>query len=282
MGRAFVNGVNLYFELHGNGFPLVWCHESCGDYRSWALQVECFARHYRVVTYNDRGYPPSDVPADPSAYSQNQSVADVLGLLDHLGIQQAHVGGLSKGGNIALNFGLAHPARTRSLIIAGTGTGSNDPAAHHQRGVESARLLGLGGMDAILESETTGDAARLPLRRKHPHRWREFVDLLRDQSPIGRALTARHVTGPRPSIFALGEKLRGLDVPTLIMVGDEDEPCMEPAIFMKRCISRSGLVVFPQSGHTLNLEEPEMFNRTVLEFLVAVESDKWARRSAYV
>ena len=79
----------------------------------------------------------------------------------------------------------------------------------------------------------------------------------------------------RPTIFALEEKLLQLQVPTLVMIGDEDEPCVEPAVFMKRQIPNAGLAVFPQSGHTINLEEPDLFNRTVQEFLTAVETGTW-------
>ena len=126
MPKALINGVNLYYEVHGEGFPLVWSHEFAGDYRSWAPQVRFFSRRYRVVTYNARGYPSSDVPADGDAYSQEQAVEDLRGLLEHLGVTKAHIGGLSMGGNVALNFGLDHPELARSLIVAGTGTGSTD------------------------------------------------------------------------------------------------------------------------------------------------------------
>ena len=93
-------------------------------------------------------------------------------------------------------------------------------------------------------------------------------------------MTLRGIQGGRPSSFELGEKLRTLDVPVLIMVGDEDDPCLEPSVFMKRCIPRSGLAVFPRTGHTINLEDPGFFNQTVMGFLKAVEADNWAKRAA--
>ena len=74
--------------------------------------------------------------------------------------------------------------------------------------------------------------------------------------------------------------MRALEVPTLIMIGDEDEPCVDPSVFMKRCIPRSGLIVFPQCGHAINLEEPALFNQAVLDFFTAIESGRWARRDA--
>ena len=129
MPKALIDGVAIYYESHGEGFPLVLCHEFAGDYRSWEHQVGFFSRRYRVITYNARGYPPSDVPDDPDAYSQDRSVEDLKGLLDHLGIESAHIGGLSMGGSVTLHFGIRYPKMARSLIVAGTGTGSVDPDA---------------------------------------------------------------------------------------------------------------------------------------------------------
>ena len=278
MPHTNINNVSLYYESHGQGYPLVWSHEFAGDYRSWEPQVRFFSRRYRTITYCARGYPPSDVPDDPNAYSQQQAVEDLRGLLEHLGIEQAHVGGLSMGGNVALNFGLAYPNMARSLIVAGTGTGSDDPESFAKNLDGFADGMMRGGMAAM--SDYTRGPARVQLLRKDPKGWREFADQFAEHSPIGSALTFRGVQGKRPPIYALEDRLRALDVPTLILVGDEDDPCVEPAIFMKRCIPSSGLAFLPQSGHAINLEEPALFNRLVLDFLTAVESGAWARRDA--
>ena len=274
MPKALINGVNLYYEVHGEGFPLVWSHEFGGDIRSWETQVRFFTRRYQVITYCARGYPPSDVPTEPDAYSQEQAVEDLRGLLEHLGIEQAHVGGLSMGGNVALNFGLTHPAMAKSLIVAGTGSGSDEPELFEKRVNEFAESMETGGMEAM--RNYARGPSRVQLQRKDPKGWQEFSDQLSEHSPVGSALTFRGVQGKRPPIYALEDSLRALDVPTLIMVGDEDDACIEPSIFMKRCIPTSGLVMFPQSGHPINLEEPDLFNRTVLDFLTAVEAGKWA------
>jgi pimeloyl-ACP methyl ester carboxylesterase len=276
MPKALISDVNIYYEVHGEGFPLVWSHEFAGDYRSWEPQVRFFSRRYRVITYSARGYPPSDVPTNPEAYSQEIAVEDLRKLLEHLGIEQAHIGGLSMGGNVALNFGLKYPHMAKSLIVAGTGSGSTDPEAFRKRVNEFAQRMKKGGMAAM--SDYALGPARVQLRRKDPNGYQEFADQLRQHSPIGSALTFQGVQGRRPPIFALEDKLRALEAPTLIMVGDEDEPCIEPSLFMKRCIPRSGLVMFPQSGHAINLEEPDLFNRAVLDFLTAVEAGKWAER----
>ena len=276
MPRSLINGVNLYYEVHGEGFPLVWSHEFAGDYRSWEPQVRFFSRRYRVITYNARGYPPSDVPGEVDSYSQEHAVEDLRGLLDHLGIEQAHVGGLSMGGNVALNFGLAYPHMAKSLIVAGAGTGSADPETFRRRLDALAQRMETGGMEAM--SDYTRGPARVQLLRKDTKGWQEFADQFSQHSNIGSAMTFRGVQGRRPPIFDLESRLRALEVPTLIMVGDEDDPCVEPGVFMKRCIPSSGLVMFPQAGHAINLEDPDLFNRAVLDFLTAVESGKWAKR----
>ena len=276
MPKAPVNGIQLYYESTGEGFPLVLAHEFAGDFRSWEPQVRYFSRYYRVITYNARGYPPSDVPSDEDAYSQEMAVEDLRGLLEHLGVELAHIGGLSMGGTLALNFGLTYPEMAKSLIIAAAGSGSTDVEAWRANVFAQSRGMEERGM-AFMEGYSQGEA-RVQLRRKDPRGYREFADQFLSHSSLGSALTFRGVQGKRPSVFALEEQMRALTVPTLIMLGDEDEPCIEPSIFMKRCIPTSGLVMFPQAGHAINLEDPDLFNRSVQDFLTAVELGKWARR----
>ncbi len=274
MPKALVNGINLYYESTGEGYPLVLGHEFAGDWRSWEPQVRYFSRRYRVITYNARGYPPSDVPTDEAAYSQDAAVEDLRGLLDALGIEQAHIGGLSMGGTLALNFGLTHPQMAKSLIVAAAGTGSTDVDEWRAGVAEHSQRMETDGM-ASMQDYSRGEA-RVQLLRKDPRGYSEFAEQFLSHDNIGSALTFRGVQGKRPPVFALEDKMRALTVPTLIMLGDEDEPCIEPSIFMKRCIPHSGLVMFPQSGHAINLEEPDMFNRAVSDFLTAVEAGKWA------
>ena len=276
MPKAPVNGIQLYYESTGEGFPLVLAHEFAGDFRSWEPQVRYFSRYYRVITYNARGYPPSDVPSDEDAYSQEMAVEDLRGLLEHLGIELAHIGGLSMGGTLALNFGLTYPEMAKSLIIAAAGSGSTDVEAWRANVFAQSRGMEECGM-AFMEGYSQGEA-RVQLQRKDPRGYREFTDQFLSHSSLGSALTFRGVQGKRPPVFALEEQMRALAVPTLIMLGDEDEPCIEPSIFMKRCIPTSGLVMFPQAGHAINLEDPDLFNRSMQDFLTAVELGKWARR----
>src|ERR1044072_5876469 len=109
MPTVKVNGVELYYEEAGTGFPLVVCHEFAGDMRSWEPQVRFFSRRYRVVTFNYRGYPPSSVPPGGTAYGQDIIIEDLHQLIALLGIERAHIVGLATGGNVALNFAIAHP-----------------------------------------------------------------------------------------------------------------------------------------------------------------------------
>lgn len=277
MPFAPVNGVQLYYEETGEGCPLVWSHEFAGDYRSWEAQVRFFSRRYRCVTYNSRGYPPSGVPEDPAAYSQEQAVEDLRGLLDHLGIQRAHVAGLSMGGNVALNFAIAHPKRCHGVVVAGCGAGTVDREAFVRAVEQTAHNLLTQGMEAVAAVYGSGPG-RLQLKRKDPRGYDEFLRQFSEHSALGSAYTFLGVQARRPTIFSLKDKLNALRVPILLIVGDEDEPCVEPGVFMKREIPGAGLVFLPQSGHAVNLEEPDAFNRAILDFLTLVEAGKWATR----
>jgi len=274
------DGVSLYYEEVGQGTPLVFVHEFAGEAASWDPQVRFFARRYRTIAYNARGYPPSDVPDDPAAYSQDRAADDIRGVLDALGIPRAHVCGLSMGGYATLHFGLRHPTRALSLVVAGAGYGS--VAAERERfrqdSALTARRLEEEGMKVVAEFYARGPT-RVQYLDKDPQGWRDFSERLAAGSAQGHAFTLRGVQMTRPSVFELGDRLERLEVPTLIMTGDEDEPCLEPALFMKRKIPTAGLVVMPKSGHAINLEEPEIFNRAVLDFLTAVDSGRWSRRN---
>ncbi len=274
------DGTRLYYEATGSGYPLLFSHEFAGDYRSWEPQVRYFARRYRVITYNARGYPPSDVPADVGAYSQARAMHDVAQLLEALQVPQAHVIGLSMGGYATLHFGLAYPQMARSLVVAGCGYGSvaGDRQRFQQDTAQVAQRIECDGMQAMAAVYAKGPT-RVQFEDKDPRGWQEFADQLAGHSAAGAALTMRGVQGQRPSVYELEARMRQLQVPTLVVTGDEDEPCLEPALFMKRAIPTAGLVVVPKTGHTLNLEEPESFNRIVSDFLAAVESGQWQARN---
>ncbi len=273
------DGVKLSFEETGRGEPVIFVHEFAGDHRSWEPQVRHFARRYRCITYNARGYPPSDVPEDPGAYSQARAAADVKAVLDHLGIARAHVVGLSMGGFAALHFGLSYPAMARSLVVAGCGYGA-EPDRNAQFRAEAnaaAESLERDGMEVFAAGYALGPA-RVQFQNKDPRGHREFAEMLAGHSAKGSALTQLGVQRERPSLYDLEDRLTALTVPTLIMTGDEDEPCLAPSVYMKRKIPNAGLAVLAKTGHTLNLEEPEAFNRLLTEFFDSVEAGRWEPR----
>ena len=277
---AMNDGTRLYYESTGSGYPLLFSHEFAGDYRSWEPQVRYFARRYRVIVYNARGYPPSDVPEDVEAYSQARAMHDIAQLLEALQVPQAHVVGLSMGGYATLHFGLNYPQMARSLVVAGCGYGSvsGDREKFQQDTAQVAQRIQNDGMQPMAAVYSKGPT-RVQFEDKDPRGWQEFADQLAEHSATGAALTMRGVQGQRPSVYELEAQMRQLQVPTLVVTGDEDEPCLEPGLFMKRVIPSAGLVIVPKTGHTINLEEPEAFNRIVSDFLGVVESGRWQARN---
>jgi pimeloyl-ACP methyl ester carboxylesterase len=273
------DGVKLYYEQSGSGIPVVFVHEFAGDCRSWESQVRYFARRYSCVTYNARGYPPSDVPEDGERYSQERARDDIRAVLDALKIDKAHVVGLSMGGFATLHFGFTYPERARSLVVAGCGYGAS-PDKREQFAAEAetaARQFEEASMAKAAEGYALGPT-RVQFQNKDPRGWKEFADQLAEHSTAGAARTMRGVQKRRPSLFDLVDKMRTITAPTLIMTGDEDWPCLEPGLLMKRTIPTAGLVVMPNAGHTINLEEPAAFNQHVADFLHAVDVGAWRNR----
>jgi pimeloyl-ACP methyl ester carboxylesterase len=273
------DGVQLHVEDTGSGVPILFIHEFAGDHRSWEPQVRAFSRRYRCITYAARGYPPSDVPEDLTAYSQDLAVADAIAVLDHLEVERAHVVGLSMGAFCALHVGLLHPDRVRSLVIAGCGYGAHPDARETFRAESEAIAAAFDdeGAAAFATRYLEGPA-RVQFQNKDLRGWQELVRVLSEHSAIGSALTMRGVQRERPSLYDLREQLSDLDRPTLLIVGDEDEGCLDANLMLKRTIGASGLAVLPRTGHTSNLEEPELFNMLVGGFLATVDAGRWIQR----
>jgi len=273
------DGIKLYYEEVGSGIPIVWVHEFAGDYRSYEPQLRYFGRRYRCIAYNARGYPPSDVPETVERYSQDRARDDIRCVLDALKIDKAHIVGLSMGGFATVHFGFTHPERARSLVVAGCGYGA-EPAKRQQFLEETAatakRIEDL-GMAKAAEGYALGPS-RVQMQNKDPRGWHEFAAILKEHSTLGSALTQRGVQNRRPSLYDLTDKMKTITAPTLIMTGDEDFPCLEPGLLMKRTIPTAGLVVMPNSGHAINLEEPAAFNRHLEEFFHAVDVGAWRNR----
>jgi pimeloyl-ACP methyl ester carboxylesterase len=279
-GGAFVtvsDGVRLYTQTTGTGAPVIFVHEFSGDHRSWDAQVAFFARHYRCTTYAARGYPPSDVPTAAAAYSQDRAAEDVADVIRALGLGPAHVVGLSMGGFATLHFGLRFPELARSLVVAGCGYGAKpeqqpDYGNRMRAEADHAERIGM----AALAAEMAASGYAMPLKAQDPRGWETFARQLAEHDVRGTAMTLRGVLATRPSLWHLEDRLRRLAVPVLLVVGDEDAPCLEPNLYLKRTLPDAALCVLPRAGHLANLEDPARFNQVVLGFVAAVDAGRWA------
>jgi len=273
------DNVQLYYEEVGSGTPVVFVHEFAGDYRSWEPQLRYFARRYRCIAYNARGYPPSGVPAPGAGYSQARAAADIRSVLDQLSIDRAHVVGLSMGGLAVLHFGLTYPERARSLLVGGAGYGSEAGERDKFRAEAStiAARLERDGMAKFAEAYAYGPT-RVQFERKDPRGFAEFKDMLASHSAEGAIGTQLGVQRERPSLFDLEAEIKALKVPMLVVTGDEDWPCLLPNIFLKRTCASAALLVLPNSGHAVNLEEPGLFNAALADFFASVDAGRWPVR----
>ena len=273
MPRAIINGIGINYESDGEGFPLILCYCRGGNATMWNSQVEAFSRNYRFIRFEPRGHGRSDAPEDPSAYGLDTSVEDLLGLLDHLGIEKAYVGGLSMGGGITTRFTLLHQDRVAGLMVIDSGSASGHAHAEEIR-TRTTRVRELAfteGMEAvgrysIREVDSfVGRAARGPeavegimemFRALTPHGYTYSIEAL-DQAPV------------------FDYRLSEITVPTLCIAGDED-PALEDVRFIHSQVEGSEMVVVPGAGHFVNLDQTEIFNREILAFLAKVDALRMA------
>ncbi len=273
------DGVKLHYEEAGSGTPVVFVHEFAGDSRSWEPQLRHFSRRYRIIAYNARGFPPSDVPESFEQYSQARARDDIRSVLDALGIAKAHVVGLSMGAFATLHFGMQYPERALSITVAGGGYGAH-PAQYadfQAAARENAAVILEKGMAHFAATYGHG-ATRVQYQNKDPRGFAEYIKQLSEHSAQGSANTSLGYQGRRPSLYGLTEAMQRMRVPTLILAGDEEEPCLEACLLMKRCIPTAGLAILPRSGHGINLEEPALFNQLVEDFFHQVEAGRWGAR----
>ena len=273
------DGVNLYYEETGTGAPVVFVHEFAGDYRSWEPQIRFLSRRYRCIAFNARGWPPSEVPPGVASYSQARAADDIRCVLDQLKIEKAHIVGLSMGGFATLHFGLTYPDRALSLLVAGAGYGSErgEREKFRNEAVVIAGKLEKEGIAAFAEAYAYGPT-RVQFQNKDPRGFAEFKAMLAEHSAKGAANTQLGVQRERPSIFDLEPQLAKLSVPMLVVTGDEDWPCLAPGVFIKRACPSAALLVLPNAGHAINIEEPAAFNAATAEFIAQVEAGRWPMR----
>lgn len=273
------DGVKLFYEEAGAGTPIIFVHEFGGSHWSWEPQLAAFARRHRCITFAARGYPPSDVPQDAESYSQARAADDIVDVLIAAGVEKAHLVGLSMGGFACLHASLRHPGRVLSVVAAGAGYGAEKAHEDYFKGISEQVARNFQDRGAADFAPTYAEgASRVQFQDKDPRGWALFAERLGRHDSLGAANTMRGVQMRRPSLYDLEEEFRAMQAPLLVMTGDEDDHCIHPGLYLKRVVPRCGFAVFPKSGHTLNLEEPELFNRLLGEFIAGVEAGRWGPR----
>jgi pimeloyl-ACP methyl ester carboxylesterase len=275
---AAPDGTKLYVEEVGSGTPVVFVHEYAGDYRSWEPQLRHFSRQYRCVTYSQRGYPPSDVPSDPSRYSQALLRDDVVAVMDALSIDKAHVVGHSMGAYTALHVGIRYPGRCLSVAAAGCGWGSTpDPEkreAMKALAAETGQMFADEGI-ASAAAKYADAPMRQAFKHKDPRGFAEFARMLAEHSAQGHAHMMLNVQLKRPTLWEMEGDLKRFSLPLLVIVGDEDDLCLDGSVFLKRTAPTAALLVIPRAGHTINSEEPAAVNAALAELFAAAEAGRW-------
>ena len=260
--------VRIYYEEHGAGTPLVLAYGIGGNVKMWDVNVPGLARRHRLVLWEPRGHARSDSPEDPAKYSFRRWALDLKAVLDHLGLRRAHVGGLSLGAGIATRFALAFPGRVRSLVVTNSSSASGLPLSW-QNVVMRARSIEITltrGMDAMAEfamAENPNVSERLAL---DPGAKAEFYEEYRQLTPIGYANALRALL----AMDHITDQLPRLRMPVLLIGGDRD-PSLGPMKVIHRKIRGSKLVVLSPASHFANRDQPDAWNRLVLDFLARVE-----------
>ena len=254
MPRVFINGVNLHYEEHGQGFPLLLLHGFAGATRIWQPQVEALSRVCRFVTYDMRGHGQSDVPHDASAYSVETVIEDQFQLLLQLGASRAVVGGLSMGGYLTLEYALRHPETVKGLIVIGAGPGFRNPERRQEWNDSRASLaetMERGGMEAFINSPEAASVHYSP------------PEVLRQMDPIGLANVCRYVM-TEPNVV---DRVPEIQAPALLLVGEKDEAFIRGIDYLEARLPNARKVVVPGARHGCNLDNPQVFNDAVLSFL---------------
>ena len=258
------DGTRIYYEEHGSGTPLVLAYGIGGNADMWDVNRDALAAHHRLVLWEPRGHARSDSPEDPARYSFQRWTLDLAAVLDRLKIRKAHVGGLSLGGGIATRFALRCPARVRSLVVTNSSSAAGLPLSVENlvmraRSIEITLTKGMDAMAEFAMAANPNVSERLAL---DPGAREEFYEEYRRLAPIGYANSLRALL----AMDHITDELRRLRVPVLLIGGDRD-PSLGPMQVMHRKVRGSRLVVLSPASHFGNRDQPEIWNRTVLEFL---------------
>jgi 3-oxoadipate enol-lactonase len=264
-GFAEVNGARLYYEMGGQGHPLVLTHEGIGDHRMYDDQFGVFIQQFKTIRYDMRGFGQSSVPSAPFSYME-----DLYGLLRFLGVEKAHVLGMSMGGEASIDFALTHPEMVSTLVLAGSALGGfsdpdyeNDPRWKDFEDAEKAgereRLADLMVQVWVVGEGRTADQVNPAVRQ----RIREMVAY---NLSLGTDESLAQELDP-PAIGRLGE----IHVPTLVIIGDCDVLGIQKTADLLACdIPGAQKIVLHNTAHVPNMEQPQQFNRFVLDFLAGI------------
>jgi pimeloyl-ACP methyl ester carboxylesterase len=268
------DGIELHAEDSGDlgASAVVFVHEFAGSCRSFDAQVAALRARYRCIAFNARGYPPSQVPALLGAYSEARAADDIVAVLDGLGVDKAHLVGVSMGAAAALQCALRRPGRVRSLTLVGIGTGSDGEPAQVQASLEAIAATAERDGPAALAQKMAASPTRWRLREKQPEEFERFVAQMGGMSAQGAAFTMRGVQQRRRPLYEHGPAIARLALPALVVVGGEDAGCLGPSRFLQQQLRGARLEVVPATGHAVNLEEPAAFNRLCLDFLAEVDA----------
>jgi pimeloyl-ACP methyl ester carboxylesterase len=245
------DGVDIYYEVHGEGPVILLSHGYSSTSGMWKGQVETLSAGHKLVIWDMRGHGDSDYPDDQAAYSEEATVADMAALLDAVGAEKAIIGGLSLGGYMSLAFNRAHPERVSALLIIDTGPGyRNDEAREgwNQNAIRRAERLERDGLDLANASAE--------------------VRQVRHRSADGLAKAARGMLTQRDA--GVMNSLASVAVPSLIVVGADDTPFLAASDYMTAKIPGAKKVVIPDAGHASNIDQPAVFNRAISAFLDAL------------
>jgi pimeloyl-ACP methyl ester carboxylesterase len=264
-GKADVNGASLHYEVAGEGEPLILVHAGIADGRMWDGQIEAFARRYRVIRYDLRGFGKTAMVDGP--YSHHE---DLRGLLDALGVERAHLVGCSMGGGAALDFALRYPERAGALVLVGSAVSG------FEAGFEPPEQW-----DELVAADEAGDLGRVSELEVQiwvdgPGRRPEDVDasvrdLVREMNLIALQNEASGLGEELPPDPPAAGRLSEILAPALILVGDSDQPkTLAAADLLASELPNARKVVMPGTAHLPNMERPEEFNRTLLDCLEEV------------
>ncbi len=277
MPAAELNGITINYEEHGSGAPLVLAHGYSASLAMWREQLPTLGERYRAVVYDTRGHGGSTAPADMERYGlAREYVADQLALMDHLGIEQAFVGGLSMGGMIAQEFALQHPRRVKALLLFDTGPGMSAMGRDRETKARFDKMRGMlqtlartNGMGAIIDAMRSNPMAMSRGAGPLPDAVRTHIANMREMSVDGYLGGAKAMQDWAGTI----DRLHEIRVPTLVLVGDQDQLLPASRIIHSK-IAGSRFVLIRNSGHGSNMWQPAAFLRGTLDFLADVDANR--------